>query len=441
LDRDASLKLILGDEGDLDPERRAAAKRRKRREVLFEALRARIFGDATKPRLAEDEAGGSFAEIARDLFWVLLVTGALGLTVTLPSYGGAPELSTAICFSALLALAVYVLWRWDRIWFRGDQILLFASTALISSAIFFDRGATPQLAIAYAGVTWVASFYLPRRRALLQLALAATSYAAALLSYEGVPQALRGCAVVVGVLALIALVAGRVGRRFRAERRRLARAAYVDGLTGLYNRDGFMRRLQEEIDDATERKQSFALVLIDLDRFKEVNDRFGHQAGDALLSRMTAIVRDTRRSIDVLGRVGGEEFAVLMTCATLDEAILLSEELRTLVQRAFAGGELDVTISVGIAAFPQHGWSLEHLMWAADCALYQAKEKGRNRVEVHDASGHLTVVGHYGMKTDSPSPDGERRQWRGVRKGPEHAIVHDVGGEGPDGKDMPAGTD
>ncbi|CAN7689217.1 CHASE domain-containing protein [Pseudoduganella sp. LjRoot289] len=167
--------------------------------------------------------------------------------------------------------------------------------------------------------------------------------------------------------------------------------ATTDFLTGLPNRREFMARL----DDEQARLQrdiggQAAVLMLDLDHFKRVNDEYGHATGDAVLRHMAALMRDSQRKIDTLGRVGGEEFAVLLPGADMLAAAAFAERLRQRIAGTpltVDGHELAVTVSVGIAAMDAADASGDAALVRADKALYCAKRGGRNRVEQVDVCG------------------------------------------------------
>lgn len=163
------------------------------------------------------------------------------------------------------------------------------------------------------------------------------------------------------------------------------RAALVDPLTGIWNRRAFLEHASRYMSRTTIDKQLVALVALDLDRFKFINDRYGHIAGDQMLCSFCHVVTKTLRPGDLFGRIGGEEFACLLSDVSPAEAVAIAERLR----RRFADTEicsgssiLRATVSSGVAIAGQLQPDLETLMSAADRALYRAKELGRNRVEL-----------------------------------------------------------
>jgi diguanylate cyclase (GGDEF)-like protein len=166
--------------------------------------------------------------------------------------------------------------------------------------------------------------------------------------------------------------------------------AMTDGLTGLANRRHFGDQLGREVTRCGEKGKPLALVTMDIDHFKAINDTHGHPAGDAVLRRVAMLLEENVRSGDLLARVGGEEFAVLALEAPMSEAMPLAERLRACIENAgpIAVGRtaVPVTISVGVAVLWSRQGDLlkapERLLAAADDALYRAKRNGRNRVEV-----------------------------------------------------------
>jgi diguanylate cyclase (GGDEF)-like protein len=165
----------------------------------------------------------------------------------------------------------------------------------------------------------------------------------------------------------------------RRQNEELERLSVTDGLTGLYNRRRQMEMLATEVERSKRLSHVCAVLMMDVDNFKRYNDAHGHQAGDAVLRGLGAVLRETTREIDCAARYGGEEFFVLLPETDVKEATEVAERIRTqLKERIFLGGR--VTISIGIAAFPEHGDTPEDLIAAADAALYQAKKEGRDRV-------------------------------------------------------------
>lgn len=165
----------------------------------------------------------------------------------------------------------------------------------------------------------------------------------------------------------------------------LERLAYVDPLTGLLNRRGFDRAAEAALTLAAAKQAPVAALMCDLDRFKAINDRHGHDFGDAALRRVAAILlqKAKNRSI-VVGRQGGEEFAALATGMTWFEAVVFSEDLRRAIADEsveWNGCEANVTMSFGLSTSFAHESTVAQLISEADAALLEAKRQGRDRVE------------------------------------------------------------
>jgi two-component system, cell cycle response regulator len=167
------------------------------------------------------------------------------------------------------------------------------------------------------------------------------------------------------------------------------RLSLTDGMTGLWNRRNFDLRLEAELSRALRFSEPFAVVFVELDQMKAVNDRYGHQAGDTVLIELARRLTEAVREVDVVARWGGDEFTLLLPKTGLAGALRLAEKIRSAVGDApfrIDSGSLDITISVGVAAYPEHGSAGKDLVAAADGAMYRAKARGRNRVE-HPGDG------------------------------------------------------
>jgi two-component system, cell cycle response regulator len=169
--------------------------------------------------------------------------------------------------------------------------------------------------------------------------------------------------------------------------RKLFESALRDGLTATFNRRYFVDRLHAEVRFAVRHDKSLALLFIDIDHFKKINDTYGHQAGDHVLASVARVMTSTIRTEDVLARYGGEEFAVICREIERDGALALGERLRLAVAAhrfEHASKIIPVTISVG-AAVERKVDDAHAFIAAADAAMYEAKRAGRNRVSLHPA--------------------------------------------------------
>lgn len=165
-------------------------------------------------------------------------------------------------------------------------------------------------------------------------------------------------------------------------------SSITDGLTGVYNHKYFREQIELQVEQAKEYGFNISLALIDIDHFKSFNDTYGHRVGDIVLKEVARLIRETVPSDNLVARYGGEEFAVIMPDTKIDEAVALCEKIRLKIANHFFRAEdkamLKVTISLGVACFPEHIKNLqrmvEELIDLADEYLYYSKEKGRNQV-------------------------------------------------------------
>lgn len=166
--------------------------------------------------------------------------------------------------------------------------------------------------------------------------------------------------------------------------RELERQARIDLLTGLNNRRHFFELAEQQLARDRRHDNPLSLLMLDLDRFKSVNDTYGHHAGDAALRKMSEVCIHTLREIDIVGRLGGEEFAVLLPETASVQALEVAERLRLSVEMAVVklenGASLHFTVSIGVTSFAATDASLDTMLKRADAALYKAKNAGRNQV-------------------------------------------------------------
>jgi diguanylate cyclase (GGDEF)-like protein len=159
--------------------------------------------------------------------------------------------------------------------------------------------------------------------------------------------------------------------------------ALTDALTGLYNRRGLFEIGHIEFTRARRLEREFSLIMIDIDHFKRVNDRYGHPTGDQVLQFLASKLISTARDTDIVGRYGGEEFAIFLSGSGGKAAMELAERLRAPIEKTsfnVEDEEIRITISLGVAEYNENNPNLETLVARADQALYVAKHKGRNRV-------------------------------------------------------------
>jgi diguanylate cyclase (GGDEF)-like protein len=170
--------------------------------------------------------------------------------------------------------------------------------------------------------------------------------------------------------------------------------AITDPHTGLFNYRHFQDQMTAAVRDAQLMGTTCSLLMLDLDLFKRCNDTYGHPTGDAVLQQFARVLRDSCRSVDLVFRYGGEEFAIILPGAPEDAALRVAERIREraaghpFVTRSGRRLDFPVTVSIGVASYPKHGLTHVELLIAADTALYAAKAAGRNRVVTASAGSH-----------------------------------------------------
>ena len=173
----------------------------------------------------------------------------------------------------------------------------------------------------------------------------------------------------------------------------LERLATTDDLTGLCNRRHFLALAEDERRRHERKHRPLALLILDIDVFKSINDRFGHDVGDAVICHVARICREEIRPFDILARIGGEEFVLLLPETTPEQAMMLAERVRQHLEATpfvVDGADVTVTASIGVSEGTQSE-GIGDLMKRADQALYQAKREGRNRVKLaRRTSQHFT---------------------------------------------------
>jgi diguanylate cyclase (GGDEF)-like protein/PAS domain S-box-containing protein len=174
----------------------------------------------------------------------------------------------------------------------------------------------------------------------------------------------------------------------KADEENIRHQAQHDALTDLPNRVLLIDRLQQALAQARRDKTQLALMYLDLDQFKPVNDTLGHAVGDLLLQDVASRIRGCVREADTVARIGGDEFVVLLTSSEdQSDALTVADKIRTGLNQTFhlSGAQLNISSSIGIAIYPEHGASEHDLLNHADIAMYCAKQRGRNQVCVYEA--------------------------------------------------------
>jgi diguanylate cyclase (GGDEF)-like protein len=314
---------------------------------------------------------------------VLLIVWFVGTSTFTVSVLVSPPTNGSLAPLWAVSVIGYVMTAW--LWVHRRELPEHAADVsgylcclLASIVTAASRDAATPFCLFYLWVTVVSCHFLPVRRAVPQILIVSPCYAVAL--------ALTGEAFPWFRWALLSLTVVVVGVSVTAMRARLAALVAVladsarsDALTGLKNRRAFDETLDVELERAARTGDHVGLIIADLDLFKAINDEFGHLAGDEVLRRTAKALKAVVRRVDVAYRIGGEEFAVIVPGGDAPSVHLLAERVRQAVSETFAGGPHAVTMSLGVAVYPEHGADAVSVFAQADSACYQAKARGRNR--------------------------------------------------------------
>jgi diguanylate cyclase (GGDEF)-like protein/putative nucleotidyltransferase with HDIG domain len=342
--------------------------------------------------------------------YLFLTAGALGaLGVLLPhpprfDEAGmlAVQLASVVTAFGLLALGA----RTPR-WFTriGPYLAVLATTAVL---LFTHSDASPYL-LFYLWVAFYAFYFLSTREAIGLAAFATLNFALVLVAFRAglvyTPELgsnedvsafvlLTGTVAVAG--AFIVLLRSRVTRLIG----QLSDAARLDPMTGLFNRRGFQEAVERELSRAQRTGRPVSVLQADCDLFKSYNIRLGNEAGDAALLGIGRILEESRRRVDVVARVGGEEFGVILPDTDQHEAFLVAERLRMRIAEMFSDQSIPLTVSFGVVNYPVHVRDSEGMQVAAENALYAAKVLGRDRSVLHsDEVAEILAAGGDGAHT------------------------------------------
>ncbi len=333
----------------------------------------------------------------------------------------------------LLNSGYYIVYLGHRAYLRLPRppILTFATVMVLGSCgiaffTFFHEAMPPRIIIVFLGVSvWVAASILcyakapgagPTRWVIIAaLGLHGLSFAAKsaglawawFASVEIPRETMLVLAffdvvmfVFVFTIAYIMLTAADISRRLKL-------LAEIDDLTQVFNRRAFYVLADKHLALAKRSGTGIALFAVDLDRFKRVNDDYGHAAGDAVLRHFALVAATALRGGDIVGRVGGEEFMILLPGLSSEQAHGTAERLRSVIASSpvpFGGGSIAYTVSIGVTADHGDGLDMNRLCREADYALYRAKALGRDRVVAYGEGGGITQKGEEGGEPDESRP-------------------------------------
>jgi diguanylate cyclase (GGDEF)-like protein/putative nucleotidyltransferase with HDIG domain len=315
------------------------------------------------------------------------VIGALGVLLPHPYYFNVPAI-LAVDLTALL-WAMWMFRTAGRIPFWFLRLGPALATVMTSVAVHFSGDATSGYALFYVWVgLYVFYFPISNKDAALNVVWALANYALVIAITPinppgGSHVVVHHFVITVGTLVTAATLLTYLRGRVEKLLSRLTDAARTDPLTGLPNRVALHEVLENELERAKPESRPVSLVMLDLDRFKRVNESLGLSAGDRTLRRVSSLLDDAGRRIDFVSKSGGEEFAIVLPETTQHQAFLFAEELLDKIRATSAGPGINLSASAGVAVFPDHGADMATLTAAADRALHAAKALGRDRAVIY----------------------------------------------------------
>ena len=325
--------------------------------------------------------------MARALFWFAISAGLVAaVALALPHSPGLDETGLAGCGIMAAAIAALGITAYDALPRWAFHALVAVGSVIATAAIHYWGDGSFYGPMPYLWPTVYAFWFFPKRAAFVHAAIIGALFAAELADRDPGYTPTAEWAATVLTLVVIGLLLAVVRDRLSDVISNLSDAARRDPLTELLNRRGFEEVFEVELERARRTEQALSVIVGDLDRFKEVNDAFGHAAGDEILRAVGEAIEECKRSWDSAARVGGEEFAILAPDTDEHGAYILAERLRGAIQSASSRtGHGDVTASFGIVSHPVHGQTAASLLQAGDQALYAAKRLGRNRTVISSA--------------------------------------------------------
>lgn len=338
------------------------------------------------PSRSSDAAVGT--ALAVKILAAMFAAGAVlaMLTVLLPhsARAGNSGLLAVIGVASLVALVLHR--ASSRVPAAALPPILALGSTLITCVAYFSAQTPSPLVFFYLWVFLFSAYFFTIGEIAWQVGYVGVAYLALLLARPPSGGVAAWWLVGMGTLSLAAAIIRGMRNRVESLIASLFDASRTDPLTHLTNRRGHREALDLELERALRADTPLALLMGDLDHFKEINDRFGHHVGDAALRRAANVLTQGKRQIDAVARVGGEEFALVLPNTGAHEAFGVAERLRAQLRKEFAGDAVPLTISFGVAAFPTHGATAGALLRTADEALYAAKGGGRDMTVIYSSS-------------------------------------------------------
>jgi diguanylate cyclase (GGDEF)-like protein len=318
------------------------------------------------------------------------------LTVALPHPAQANDVGLLAIVGSAYVIAGALYWRAGVLPGWSLRLALALGSTLVTGVAYFSAQNPSPLVFFYLWVFLYSAYFFTTAEMVAQIAYVGLAFGALLAARppaSGIPE---WWLVGMGSLLVAAILIRSMRQRAELLIASLYDAARTDPLTKLPNRRGFRELLDLELERARRGHGQLALLVANLDRFKEVNDRSGRRVGDAALQRVARMLEANKRAIDGLARVGGEEFSLMLPDTDAHAAFAIAERLRCEVREEFATDAVPITVSIGVVSYGEHGETAASLLRAADEALAAAKANGRDMSVLysHTLRGAPLADGH-----------------------------------------------
>lgn len=346
----------------------------------------------TLPSIEQEELRGISRTVA-EIEWLLLILVLVYVVFGRPIPDIEPALSMALFFFAAFVMS----FRYTNFYKRETRwkiaVETLAMIAFITWVLWFTGGLQSPLLNAYLLVVITAALTLGKATTLAEVALIGVCYLFLDWQVGGKDMARLavwgGFAAHIAPVVLVAYITTMFSADIRYGLNRAKLLSETDELTGLYNMRGFVVIANRLFAQAQRYERAASFLMVDSDSLKQVNDRYGHEAGNRLLRHVVKAMQGHLRATDIPARYGGDEFVIMLPDTPARGALEVAERIRQAVESApftTEVGRVPCTVSIGVASYPQDGRGIESLLARADRALYEAKAAGRNRVVQHDAA-------------------------------------------------------
>lgn len=370
--------------------------------LLIYMLQRKVYAGFGHWVLANFMLSGSFflaytRELGAPMFVSHLIGNALGIYTEILVYEGTQLFFGRRAFSRLnyAILLVYIIGQVYLLYISPDVNLrviwlsIMVSIVMLRVALSFWNSTIPELTSASRTMTFMVlisttasifrAIYTLQLEQPVQLLQETTNIWISIVAFLG---------TITWAFYYFFLTSARLELELNQAHADMAQLATTDPLTGMYNRRHFMEYSSIEFERAARDQQPLSVIFLDMDNLKTINDRYGHEAGDTVLSRLAEIIQSEIRPYDIPARFGGDEFVVLLPNINMDQATLIAERIRVKAAQTTLNISIDpiaISLSLGVASSNENALDIKHVLAHADTALYKAKNDGRNRVVMYES--------------------------------------------------------